>query len=294
MNRPAGAELEAARKRVRNVLVAGVALGSTGHIAAVTVATIVARRLLGDDGARRGCPARRSCSAPRSARSLLSALMARRGRRRRPGRRLRDRRGRRARRDGAPCVGARSRCCSLGTLLIGFGNSSNQLSRYAAADIVPDRPAGVRDRHRRLGRDRRRGRSGRTLVADLGRLAIRARPARRWPGRTSCPIVFVGARRDPVLRRCSGPTRTSSPTRLAPATARRPRATARSDRAILRRPAVAAAIVALVVGQVVMVLIMTMTPLHMTEHGHDLGGRRHRASAATRSGCSRCRRSPGG
>ncbi len=41
-------------------------------------------------------------------------------------------------------------------------------------------------------------------------------------------------------------------------------------RVILRRPAVAAAIVALVVGQFVMVLVMTMTPLHMTEHGHDL------------------------
>ena len=47
MNRPAGAELAAARRRVRNVLVAGVALGSTGHIAAVTVATIVAREMLG-------------------------------------------------------------------------------------------------------------------------------------------------------------------------------------------------------------------------------------------------------
>jgi MFS family permease len=42
-------------------------------------------------------------------------------------------------------------------------------------------------------------------------------------------------------------------------------------RDILRRPAVAAAIVALVVSQFVMVLIMTMTPLHMVEHGHDLG-----------------------
>jgi MFS family permease len=31
------------------------------------------------------------------------------------------------------------------------------------------------------------------------------------------------------------------------------------------------AIVALVTGQVVMVLIMTMTPLHMIEHGHSLG-----------------------
>ncbi len=40
---------------------------------------------------------------------------------------------------------------------------------------------------------------------------------------------------------------------------------------MLRRPNVPVAIVALVTGQVVMVLIMTMTPLHMTEHGHTLG-----------------------
>ena len=39
---------------------------------------------------------------------------------------------------------------------------------------------------------------------------------------------------------------------------------------LLRRPAVLAAITALVFGQVVMVLIMTMTPLHMTQHGHGL------------------------
>ena len=41
------AALEAARRRSRNTLIAGVALGSTGHIAAVTVATIVAKDLLG-------------------------------------------------------------------------------------------------------------------------------------------------------------------------------------------------------------------------------------------------------
>ena len=40
---------------------------------------------------------------------------------------------------------------------------------------------------------------------------------------------------------------------------------------VFRRPNVPVAIVALVTGQVVMVLIMTMTPLHMTEHGHTLG-----------------------
>jgi MFS family permease len=39
---------------------------------------------------------------------------------------------------------------------------------------------------------------------------------------------------------------------------------------VLRRPAVALAVLALIFGQFVMVLIMTMTPLHMTDHGHDL------------------------
>jgi MFS family permease len=42
-------------------------------------------------------------------------------------------------------------------------------------------------------------------------------------------------------------------------------------RTILTRPIVVAAIAALVGGQATMTLIMTMTPLHLTDHGHDLG-----------------------
>jgi predicted MFS family arabinose efflux permease len=49
------------------------------------------------------------------------------------------------------------------------------------------------------------------------------------------------------------------------------RSTAVSLRTVLRRPNVPVAMVSLVTVQVVMVLIMTMTPLHMTEHGHGLG-----------------------
>ena len=41
-------------------------------------------------------------------------------------------------------------------------------------------------------------------------------------------------------------------------------------REILLRPAVLAAVAALIAGQATMVLIMTMTPLHLTEHGHGL------------------------
>jgi MFS family permease len=42
-------------------------------------------------------------------------------------------------------------------------------------------------------------------------------------------------------------------------------------RQILLRPAVLAAVAALIAGQATMVLIMTMTPLHLTGHGHGLG-----------------------
>jgi MFS family permease len=39
---------------------------------------------------------------------------------------------------------------------------------------------------------------------------------------------------------------------------------------ILRRPAVRLAVLAMIAGQVVMISIMTMTPLQMRDHGHDL------------------------
>ena len=40
---------------------------------------------------------------------------------------------------------------------------------------------------------------------------------------------------------------------------------------LFRYPAVLVALVTMVAGQVVMVLIMTMTPLHLSDHGHGLG-----------------------
>ena len=72
--------LDAARRRARNTLVAGVALGSTGHIAAVTVATIVAKDLLGSQTLA-GAPGATVVLGAALGSVLLSALMAQRGRR---------------------------------------------------------------------------------------------------------------------------------------------------------------------------------------------------------------------
>jgi predicted MFS family arabinose efflux permease len=60
------------------------------------------------------------------------------------------------------------------------------------------------------------------------------------------------------------------PASLAPVTAAEAPGGGASVAQIVARPRVFAAIIALVIGQVVMVLVMTMTPLHMADHGHGL------------------------
>ena len=253
------------RQRTIWTLVAGVAIGSTGHIAAVTVGTIVAGELAGT-AALAGLPAASVVLGSAMGSALLSILMARRGRR--AGLSL----GYTISVAGAivatiAVVTGSLPTLVLGTLLIGFGNSSNQLSRYAAADLVPP------------------GRRASTLglvvwgatvgavvgpnlvafsgeVADEPRAARAHRPIPRADGvrrRGGCPVLRHAPARPLRARRHHGRTDATcddgAPPRLAE---------------LLRRPAVLAAITALVFGQVVMVLIMTMTPLHMTQHGHGL------------------------
>src|SRR6188508_3140004 len=68
------------RERTIWTLVAGVAIGSTGHIAAVTVGTIVAAEITGSS-ALAGLPAASVILGSALGSVLLSMLMARRGRR---------------------------------------------------------------------------------------------------------------------------------------------------------------------------------------------------------------------
>ena len=251
------------RERTIWTLVAGVAIGSTGHIAAVTVGTIVAAEITGSS-ALAGLPAASVILGSALGSVLLSMLMARRGRR--PGLSL----GYVISVIGAlvatsAVVSQSLPTLILGTMLIGFGNSSNQLSRYAAADLVPLRrrasTIGVVVWGATIGAI-----IGPNLVAFSGEVALNL-GLPELAGPYLVPVVFVGAAAvlSYVMLR-------PDPFELAdqPATDRdRARPVPRMAD-LLRRPAVLAAIVALVFGQVVMVLIMTMTPLHMTQHGHGL------------------------
>jgi MFS family permease len=257
-------QLARLRRRTVVSLMAGVALGSTGHIAAVTVATIVAKDLAGTT-VWSGAPSAAVVLGAAFGATALSRLMASRGRR-----------------SGlvvgyaiavvgalvaTTAIGNRSLpLFMIGILLIGFGNSANLLSRYAAADLYP-----VARRASAIGLVV----WGATLGAVLGPNLV------GWAGELSegiglpalagaylVPVAFVGGaallsflmlRPDPYAL-----ADTSDRDDLEPATG------GSSLVSILRRPHVPIVIVALVAGQAVMVLIMTMTPLHMADHGHDL------------------------
>ena len=247
------------RRRTVRVLAAGVALGSTGHIAAVTVAPIVASQLAGTS-ALSGVPGAAVVLGAAVGASALSALMARRGRR--PGITAGY---------GIGVIGAFVAigatvagfvpALMLGMFLIGFGNSSNQLSRYVAADMYPF--------HRRaamIGTVVWAATVGAVLGPNLVAPSAVVAEAIGLPPLTGAylvPIAFVGTaavlsfvmlRPDPfaLADAVHDPTLTSMT----------------SVRELVRRPTVAAALIGLVASQVVMVLIMTMTPVHMTAHGH--------------------------
>jgi len=257
------------RRRAVRTLVGGVALGSTGHIAAVTVSTIVAQDLAGTS-ALSGAPGAAVVAGAALGATFLSRLMVRSGRRRGL-----------ATGYVVGVVGAALATVAIvirsmplllfGTLLVGFGNASNQLSRYAAADMFP-----VHRRASALGTVVWAA----TIGAVLGPNLVGPSGAfaewlglPRLAGPYIVPIVFVGLaailswvflRPDPYELADRSTADGSDPV-LA-----KGEASAVSIRELLRRPTVATALIALVAGQVVMVLIMTMTPLHMTAHGHNL------------------------
>ena len=259
-----GRALEAARVRSRWVLFLTVALGSTGHLAAVTVAALAGKELLGS-AALAGAPSAAVVFGAAVGAVALSSLMARRGRR------LGLTAGYLTSIVGAAigATGIVTRSFPLlmiGTFLIGFGNSSNNLSRYAAADMAePSRrpmAIGLVVWGSTVG-----GVLGPLIVplaSDLA--AMFGLPPLAGP--YLVPIVMVG-----VAALLSWLLLRPDPFALAtdadhPVDADRD---ARPAWEILRRPVVLAAVVALACSQATMVLIMTITPIHLDDHGHDLG-----------------------
>jgi MFS family permease len=256
--------LESARVRSRWVLFLTVALGSTGHLAAVTVAALAGKELLGS-AALAGAPSAAVVFGAAVGAVALSWLMSRRGRR------LGLTSGYITSILGA-AIGAAGIVIRsfplliVGTFLIGFGNSSNNLSRYAAADMAEParRPVaiGLVVWGSTVG-----GIVGPLLVPFASDLATRfGLPALAGP--YLVPIVMVGAaavlsylllRPDPYALATDAGHPVDVDRDVRPV------------REILLRPAVLAAVAALACAQATMVLIMTITPIHLDDHGHSLG-----------------------
>jgi len=256
--------LEVLRRRTVLTLVGGVGVGSIGYIAAFTVSTIVAKDLAGS-AAWSGAPGAAIVLGSAIGSTLLSRLMVARGRR-----------------TGLTAgyvigvVGAVVATAAIvigslplllvGTALIGFGNSSNQLSRYTAADLYP-----VARRASAIAVVVWGATVGAVVGPNVVGVAEGLGQSLGLPpnaGAFLIPAIFVGAAA--VL---SFALLRPDPYALADRSALEDddrQAGRASIERIMRRPNVPVAIVALVAGQVVMVLIMTMTPLHMTEHGHGL------------------------
>ena len=256
--------LPALRRRMVWTLFAVSALGSTGYIAAVTAGTLAAADIAGS-AAPGGLPTATSTLGTAAAASLLSLLMLRVGRR--PGLLL----GILVGTLGAAIALAGVLAASLplllaGSALTGFANGAGQLGRYVAADLAaPERRA--RTLATVVWGSTIGAVAGPNLVAPAGAVA-ESLGLPPLAGTYLLTFAFIGLAWAIVfifLR--PEPYELADPSALAP----HPEGTEPSSvAALLRTPAVLVALVTLAAGQVVMVLIMTMTPLHLTDHGHGL------------------------
>lgn len=251
------------RRRMAWTLFAISALGSTGYIAAITVGTLVAAEIHGD-ATLGGVPTAAATIGTAAAATLISGLMLRVGRR--------------AGLLGGLTVGFIGALAAVGAVLAGsillllvasaltgFANGVANLGRYVAADLVaPERRAsaiGTVVWGATLGAV-----SGPNLVAPAGVVA-RAVGLPELSGAYLVTVVFLGlAMVLAYLLLRPEPYELAHPSALA----RTGDAPPASLGTLLLRPAIIVALVALVAGQVVMVLIMTMTPIHLTDHGHGL------------------------
>jgi MFS family permease len=251
----------AVRSRLTVTLFGGVALASTGYLAAVTVSTLAARAITGS-ALLAGLPGAVAVVGTAVASTVLSADIPRAGRKRGLifGYLL-------AAIGGAIAV-AGVRVDSFpwllaGLFLLGWGQASSQLSRYAAADLaVAERRAGVV--------------SLIVWAATIGAIAgpslieaaqgfSESRGGAAYEGGFLVAAVFMlaafatyalGLRPDP-----------SSLVGLRPGEGGEPLAPAHG----WKEADVRLALVSMVFGQVVMVLIMTGTPIHVEDGGHGLG-----------------------
>lgn len=254
--------LEATRQRLIWTLFAGNAIGSTAYIGIATVAALIAKDITGST-ASAGLPGATGTLGVAAGAAVLSWMSYRTGRR--------------------PSFTVGYALAVVGTLLViaaigsgqfivllvgmaglGFGRSVGQLARYAAGDMRTEKRRGSAISlivwASTIGAV-----AGPPLIGPTGALASAAGfnklvgpIAVATVGFTLVAVLmFIGLRPDPLTLAVASTTDTS--TKASPL------------RTLLASRLVQLSIAAIVVSQVVMVLVMVMTPIHIEEHGGSLG-----------------------
>ncbi|ROO59801.1 putative MFS family arabinose efflux permease [Micromonospora sp. Llam0] len=147
----------------------------------------------------------------------------------------------------------------VGMLLLGVGNGAAQLSRYCAADLYPPErkgfAVGVVVWAGTVG-----ALAGPNLIAPLARFSAGlGLPPLAGPYLLALVGAGAAAAASATLPTTRAGTRRGDPGPGA------------VSAGVWRRPVVRTAVVSMTAGQVSMVAVMTMTPLHMDMHGHGLG-----------------------
>jgi len=264
---PGDADLAAVQRRTLSVIVAGQVLGGVGLAAGVAVGALLARDLL-DDALLSGLPGALATAGGAAAAIGLSRLMARSGRR--PGLVLGYVMGAvgSAVVIGAAQAGDFVLLCA-GMALFGAGNVASLQARYAGADLA-------RPEHRArslsivLFATTFGAVAGPNLLGPTQRLAEElGLPSLAGPFVVAAAAYLAAAvllaallRPDPLLLARSHAAETAT----EPVVAQR----VPGSWAVLAHGRAAIGVAAMVTAQFVMVMMMTMTPVHMADHGQGL------------------------
>lgn len=250
------------RRRLLSVLFVGSGLARTGFIAAVSVAALVAEDLL-DSASLAGLPAAATTIGVAVGTAPIAALMGRRGRR------LGISLGMGVAATGALIAAAAIGLGSypvfvIGMFALGFGSAGDRLSRYAASDIATPEARSFSI----------------SLIVWAGTIGAVLGPLLLQPAALAADALGLESLVGPLLFACFALAVAAAVATIAlrpdplsfamPTAARRTGSAWKSLRPLLAAPSVRYAIAALVAGQVVMVLIMTMTPVHIRRGGEGI------------------------
>lgn len=249
------------RRRAYSAIFTGVAVSTTGFLASNTVNSLIAEDLTGS-ASWSGLPAAASVLGTAVGATALAVVVRRVGPR--LGLTLGYALATVAIATAAYAILARDFALFVASLFVfGVGYGSNRLARYVAADLYP-----VAERGTMIG-----------WIVWASTIGAVAGPALLAPARELAGWIQVDGLVGPYLvgilaTVLSGAAMLAAPRRLddrVQTAASHQTGPARSIGALLGEAPVTLALVAMVSGQFVMVLLMTMTPVHIRHEGHGLG-----------------------